>query len=141
MNIDDKLSEVFDLEPIQYKELSPRQTDIVPQGKQEEYIDNDYEHVRFNMRELLATGKDALLDALEVAKQSEHPRAYEVVGTLMKQLADMNQQLLDVHQQKQKLSGTEKKEKEQPNQVTNNAIFVGSTNDLATMIKNMNKGE
>lgn len=111
MNIDDKLSEVFDLEPIQYKELSPRQTDIVPQGKQEEYIDNDYEHVRFNMRELLVTGKDALLDALEVAKQSEHPRAYEVVGTLMKQLADMNQQLLDVHQQKQKLSGTEKKKK------------------------------
>ena len=45
---------------------------------------------------------------IEVAKNSEHPRSYEVVGTLMKQLSDMNQQLLDVHQQKQKLSGTEK---------------------------------
>lgn len=139
MNIDDKLSEVFDLEPVEYKNIVPKQNDIVPHDTQEEYIDNDYEHVRFNMRELLAMGKDALLDALEVAKQSEHPRAYEVVGALMKQLADMNQQLLDVHQQKQKLSGIEKKE--QPNQVTNNAIFVGSTNELATMIKNMHKGE
>lgn len=135
MNIDDKLSEVFDLEPVEYKNIVPKQSDIVPHDTQEEYIDNDYEHVRFNMRELLAMGKDALLEALEVAKQSEHPRAYEVVGALMKQLADMNQQLLDVHQQKQKLSGIEKKE--QPNQVTNNAIFVGSTNELATMIKNM----
>ena len=139
MNIDDKLSEVFDLEPVEYKNIVPKQNDIVPHDTQEEYIDNDYEHVRFNMRELLAMGKDALLDALEVAKQSEHPRAYEVVGALMKQLADMNQQLLDVHHQKQKLSGIEKKE--QPNQVTNNAIFVGSTNELATMIKNMHKGE
>lgn len=142
MGMNDKLSEVFDLEPIEYKNVVPKQNDIVPVGKHEEFIDDDYEHVRFNMRELLTTGKDALLDALEVAKQSEHPRAYEVVGTLMKQLADMNQQLLDVHSQKQKLSGTEKR-KEEPSatQVTNNAIFVGSTNDLANMIKNMKSGE
>lgn len=143
MNIDDKLSEVFDLEPTEYKSIAPRQSDIVPKDKQEEFIDDDYEHVRFNMRDLLNTGRDALQDALEVAKQSEHPRAYEVVGTLMKQLADMNQQLLDVHQQKQKLSGTEKK-KDEPtgNSVTNNnAIFVGSTNDLAKMIQNMNTKE
>lgn len=142
MNIDDKLSEVFDLEPIEYTQLRPSQVDIIPQDKQEEFIDNDYEHVRFNMRELLLTGRDALLDALELAKQSEHPRAYEVVGTLMKQLADMNQQLLDVHSQKQKLSGTEKVKTEDTKQITNNnAIFVGSTNELAKMIQNMNTGE
>ena len=143
MKMNDKLSEIFDLEPIEYKSIAPKQTDIIPNdSNHEEFINDDYEHVRFNMRELLNTGKDALLDALEVAKQSEHPRAYEVVGTLMKQLADMNQQLLDVHQQKQKLSGLNVKEKQQSNQVTNNnAIFVGSTNDLASMIKNMNIGE
>jgi hypothetical protein len=143
MKMDDKLSEVFDLEPIEYTQISPRMDDIVPtpKGTQEQYIENDFDHVRGNIKELLSTGRSALYDMIEVAKQSEHPRAYEVVGTLMKQLADMNQQLLDAHSQKQKLSGTEKKKEEPASQVTNNAIFVGSTNDLATMIHNMHKGE
>jgi hypothetical protein len=143
MKMDDKLSEVFDLEPIEYTQISPRMDDIVPtpKGTQEQYIENDFDHVRGNIKELLSTGRSALYDMIEVAKQSEHPRAYEVVGSLMKQLADMNQQLLDAHSQKQKLSGTEKKKEEPASQVTNNAIFVGSTNDLATMIHNMHKGE
>jgi len=141
MNIDDKLSEVFDLEPIDYKGLRQRTAVIGIQDKQAEFINNDYEHVRFNMRELLVTGKDALCDALEVAKQSESPRAYEVVSTLMKQLSDINAQLLDVHEKHQKITGVSKQQKEQPNQVTNNAIFVGSTNELASMIKNMKTGE
>jgi hypothetical protein len=143
MNIDDKLSEVFDLERIEYKQISPQRDDIVPAvvERKDEYIENDFDHVRGNIKELLSTGKSALYDMIEVAKQSEHPRSYEVVGTLMKQLADMNQQLLDVHQQKQKITGTEKKEEKSSQITNNNAIFVGSTNDLATMIKNMNKGE
>ena len=141
MKIDETLSEVFDLEPIEYKQLKPSVTDLVPDETEEKYIDNDYASVRQNMRELLIHGETALLDALEVAKQSENPRAYEVVGTLIKQLADINQQLLDIHQQKQKLSGIDKK-KEDTKQVTNNnAIFVGSTNDLAKMIQKMNSGE
>ena len=95
---------------------------------------------RSNLRELLTTGKAALEHALEVAKSSEHPRAFEVVGNLMKQLADVNQQLMDIHQQKQKLDGP-KEVKKTGDRVTNNAIFVGSTNELSKMIKNMNKGE
>jgi hypothetical protein len=143
MKMNDKLSEVFDLENIEYTNIIPRIDDIVPtpKGTQDEYIENDFDHVRGNIKELLSTGRSALYDMIEVAKQSEHPRAYEVVGTLMKQVADMNQQLLDVHAQKQKLSGTGKKKEEPASQVTNNAIFVGSTNDLATMIHNMHKGE
>ena len=127
MNIDDKLSQVFDLEPIEYKEIAARSDDIVPvkTGTQEEQIENDFDHVRGNIRELLSTGRSALYDMIEVAKNSEHPRSYEVVGTLMKQLSDMNQQLLDVHQQKQKLSGTEKKKDEPSNQVTNNNAKIG----------------
>ena len=77
-------------------------------------------------------------DPLEVAKQSEHPRAFEVVGNLMKQLADVNQQLLDIHLQKQKLDAPKKGVGDK---VTNNAIFVGSTAELNKLIKNMNKGE
>ena len=143
MKMDDKLSEIFELEPMEVKKIAPRSTDIVVSDEPvDKHIENDYDYVRTNMRDLLATGSDALLDALEVAKQSENPRAYEVVGSLMKNLADMNQQLLDVHQQKQKLTGMEKVKEDQSKQITNNnAIFVGSTSELAKMIQNMNNGE
>lgn len=142
MKIDDNLANIFDLEPTEYREIVPNpKTDIVISNNKEEIVDNDYANARDNLYSLLNVGKDALEDALEVAKQSENPRAYEVVGNMLKQLADMNQQLLDLHQQKQKLDSPNKKEKDAPQQVTNNAIFVGSTNDLSKLISDMNKGE
>jgi len=81
------------------------------------------------------------MHALEVAKASEHPRAFEVVGNLMKQLSDVNAQLLDLHEKKQKLDLPAAKKEEASKQVTNNnAIFVGSTAELNKMLQNMNKG-
>jgi hypothetical protein len=85
-------------------------------------------------------GEDALMGALEVAKASEHPRAFEVVGTLMKQLADVNQQLLDLHRQKAKLDEPVKGVGGGKQVTNNNAIFVGSTTELNKMISNMQKG-
>jgi hypothetical protein len=142
MKIDDRLSEVFDLPTITKTsaegEVVDASTGEIIQST-EDKIEDDYEHSRNNLRELLITGQNALMHSLEVAKQSEHPRAFEVVGNLMKQLADVNQQLLDLHQQKQKLDAPKKAEAAKS--VTNNAIFVGSTSELAKMIQNMNKGE
>lgn len=137
MKIDDTLSEVFNTTP-QQKELevidsSTGEIIKTPEGK----IENDYDTARDNLRELLITGQNALMHALEVAKQSEHPRAFEVVGNLMKQLADVNQQLMDLHQQKAKLDAPKKG----ADKVTNNAIFVGSTAELSKMLGKMNKGE
>jgi len=140
MKIDDRLSEVFDT-PIITKtsvegEVIDATTGEIIQSS-ESKIESDYDTTRSNLRSLLTTGQDALVQALEVAKQSEHPRAFEVVGNLMKQLADVNQQLMDLHQQKAKLDAPKNKD----TKVTNNAIFVGSTSELAKMIQNMNKGE
>jgi hypothetical protein len=139
MKIDDSLSEVFDTPLIVKKEaevIDASTGEIVLNN--EEKIEDDYDHARTNLRQLLLDGQKALSTALSVAQSSEHPRAIEVVGNLMKQLADINQQLLDLHQQKQKLDGP----KDAPSKsVTNNSIFVGSTNDLAKMIQNMKKGE
>ena len=137
MKIDDTLSEVFNTIP-QQKELevidnTTGEVIKTSEGK----IETDYETTRANLRELLITGQNALYHALEVAKQSEHPRAFEVVGNLMKQLADVNQQLLDIHLQKQKLDAPKKG----TDKVTNNAIFVGSTAELNKLINKMNKGE
>jgi hypothetical protein len=138
MKIDDNLSSVFDVAPSNVTDVVTKDGELVVPSNSK--IEDDYDAARGNLRELLTSGKAALQHALEVAKQSEHPRAFEVVGNLMKQLADVNQQLMDIHQQKKKLDTPEKGEASK--QVTNNnAIFVGSTAELNKMIKNMTKGE
>ena len=137
MKIDDNLNAIFDLEPINYKEVKEVKPTPNISSNTGKVIEDDYVNVRDNLYDLMETGREALLEMLEVAKQSEHPRAYEVVGNIMKQLADMNQQLLDIHQQKQKLDVPNKKE-QTGNVTTNNAIFVGSTNDLSKFLNNMN---
>jgi predicted house-cleaning noncanonical NTP pyrophosphatase (MazG superfamily) len=139
MKIDDRLSEIFDTEPMSSKtEIITADGEIISPA--DDKVESDYNKSRDNLHDLLLKGQDALNHALEVAKQSEHPRAFEVVGNLIKQLADVNQQLMDIHQQKQKLDAPGKAEASK--QVTNNnAIFVGSTSELAKMIKNMNKGD
>ena len=138
MNTNESLSQVFDVEPIKTKtEVITKDGEIITEPN--EKIEADYDVARNNLRELLTNGQAALMHALEVAKQSEHPRAFEVVGNLMKQLADVNQQLLDIHQQKAKLDAPNKEEKSKV--TNNNAIFVGSTAELNKMIKNMTKGE
>ena len=137
MKIDDSLSEVFEVKTMTPTEVIDKDGVIVSQSNNK--IEDDYEVTRNNLRILLQQGQEALQKSLDVAMQSEHPRAFEVVGNLMKQLADINQQLLDLHQQKQKLDEPSKAEKAK--QVTNNAIFVGSTAELNKLIKNMSKGE
>jgi hypothetical protein len=102
-------------------------------------IQDDFDVTRGNLRILLQQGQEALQKSLDVAMQSEHPRAFEVVGNLMKQLADINQQLLDLHQQKQKLDTP--KEGSRKEVTNNNVIFTGSTAELNKLIKNMSKGE
>jgi len=139
MNIDESLSKTFGLEPTPKQEVLPAVVDSEHVIHTSDKIEDDYEVTRSNLRELLLKGKEALEASLTVAKQSEHPRAFEVVGGLMKQLADINQQLMDIHQQKKKLE--EPSKKESTRNTTNNAIFVGSTAELSKMISNMNKGE
>jgi hypothetical protein len=138
MRIDDSLSEVFDVQTLPKTEVITQDGEIISIASQK--IESDYDTTRNNLRILLQQGQEALQKSLDVAMQSEHPRAFEVVGNLMKQLAEVNQQLMDLHQQKQKLDEPSKAEKAK--QVTNNnAIFVGSTAELNKLIKNMAKGE
>lgn len=139
MRTDDNLSEVFDVQTIPKAEVITQDGEIISTGGNNK-VEDDFDTSRNNLRILLQQGQEALQKSLDVAMQSEHPRAFEVVGNLMKQLADINQQLLDLHQQKQKLDEPSKAEKAK--QVTNNnAIFVGSTAELNKLIKNMSKGE
>jgi hypothetical protein len=139
MKIDDNLSEVFNMAPIEKVtgELVIDEDGVIIEA-QEQKIESDYDKARSNLHGLLTQGQEALNHALLVAKASEHPRAFEVVGNLMKQIADINNQLMVLHQQKTKL---DEPTKESAKSVTNNAIFVGSTSELNKMIEKMTKGE
>ena len=146
MKIDNNLSQVFDIEPVKEGEIIMRTGEVVlPQtDKQSEKIEHDYDKTRSNLHGLLQTGEEALMHALEVAKSSEHPRAFEVVGNLIKQLSDINSQLLELHKQKQKLdTPIPSKDGGDPAKTVtnNNAIFVGSTSELNKMIQKLNSGE
>ena len=134
MNIDDKLSQVFDVTPITNQQIIT----TTPVRQINHALDDDFETTRSNLHSLLTQGQDALFHALEVAKQSEHPRAFEVVGGLVKHLSDVNAQLLDLHKKKQTI---ESPTKEDSKTVTNNAIFVGSTSELSKMLNDIRKGK
>ena len=140
------LDEVFDLEPTPGTRMTPeiitQQGDVIvpEQGNTEKNIDYDYEKTRANLHSLLQQGQDALYHALEIAKQAETPRHFEVVSNMIKNLADVNYQLLDLSDKRKKMSPVTKQQESSPQQVTNNAIFVGSTADLNKMLQNM-RGE
>ena len=101
--------------------------------REKPYSEEQYFKSQDEMYELFKDFPEVLTNTLEIAKQSEHPRAFEVVGNLMKQQADINQQLLDLHQQKQKLEG----KKEKAPGVQNNSIYVGSTKELNKFLHDM----
>jgi len=96
--------------------------------------DNDFEYSRQIYHDLLAKGSSALEDMMEVARATEHPRAFEVLSNMMKNMGDINGSLLDLHKKKKDF---DKKDTpaELHNQTTNN-LFIGSTSDLQRMLLN-----
>lgn len=142
--IDDKLSEVFNIEKIKVSEPTEPYTNlevINPKevlNEKENTIANDFNTSRANLHNLLIKGEEALKHSLEIAKQSEHPRAFEVVGNMIKQLADVNQQLLALHKQQADVGRVQNTKEAK---TVNNNVFIGSTNELNKIIKNYKETE
>jgi hypothetical protein len=97
----------------------------------EDDIDNDYKYQRENFYNLVERGTDAIDGILELAKEGEHPRAYEVAGNLIKQVAEVAEKLGDLQEKMRKLKEVPDRA---PRNVTN-ALFVGSTAELQKMLK------
>ena len=95
-------------------------------------ITKDYEYTRGNLYSIIEKGQEAINGILELAQESEMPRAYEVAGQLIKSVSDATDKLMDLQK---KLKDVNAEEKTGPTNVTNNALFVGSTADLAKLIK------
>jgi hypothetical protein len=98
--------------------------------KEEKGLDKDFEYAKDNIKLLISNGTDAIEEILKVAKAGDSPRAYEVVSQLLKTVADMNKDLLDLHQKAKAV----KKETVSVKNTTNNSIYVGSTSELQDLI-------
>jgi hypothetical protein len=114
------------------KMSQPEQELIIPPIKSTDMdIDDDYKYQRDNFYNLVEKGSTAIDGILELAKEGEHPRAYEVAGNLIKQVAEVAEKLGDLQEKMRKL-------KEVPNNApknVTNALFVGSTAELQKMLK------
>merc|ERR1711991_62210 len=99
-------------------------------------IEKDYKYTRGQLYSIIEKGQEAINGILELAQESEMPRAYEVAGQLIKSVSDATDKLMDLQK---KLKDVNKEEEKGPSSVTNNALFVGSTADLQKMLKKVNK--
>lgn len=107
--------------------------EVVHAESAETNIDDDFATARSNLHQIIHKGNDALEEALLVAKTSEHPRAFEVVGQLIKTLVDANKDLLDIQKKLKDLKKTDDEKVPQSVQAQN-AIFVGNAAELQQLI-------
>lgn len=124
---DDPIGEFLDLDPIK-RDISTAREIVKKSG-----LDNDFEYSRGNLYQVIEQGSHALTELLEVAQQSQHPRSFEVVATLVRTLTDANMTLLELNKKKQDIE-IDRDGGKGPSSVTQN-LFVGSTGDLAKLIK------
>tara|TARA_B100000242_G_scaffold292227_1_gene267187 strand:+ start:403 stop:789 length:387 start_codon:yes stop_codon:yes gene_type:complete len=100
---------------------------------EEKNVDNDYKYSRDTYYELVEKGKESLELMIEVARESEHPRAFEVLSGMIKNISDVNDRLMDLNKKKKDL---DKKEEIKNIANTTNNLFVGSTAELQKILKN-----
>ena len=103
-----------------------------PDRLKKDDIEKDYEYTRGNLYSIIEKGQEAINGILELAQESEMPRAYEVAGQLIKSVSDATDKLMDLQK---KLKDVEEETKQKGPSTVNNALFVGSTAELAKMIK------
>ena len=123
---DDRIAQTLDLAPL----VTP--PPVVQRFEDDQVVD-DFEYARKNLRDAIEQGQSALADIVSVAGMSQHPRAYEVVATLLKTVADANKDLLELQKRKKDLTGIGPA----PTTVNNN-LFVGSTAELLKALKSNN---
>ena len=129
-NFDD-LNETFNVsDDIVKAEVVKKELDVVKSNSDD--VKKDYEYTRGNLYSIIEKGQEALNGVLELAQESEMPRAYEVAGQLIKNVADATDKLLDLQK---KLKDVEEEKQAKGPSTVNNALFVGSTADLAKMLK------
>ena len=134
LRIDKELGVIDKIVP----KIIPDNSEIVPYKTESgDDIEKDYQYQRENFYNLVEKGSSAIDGILELAKESEHPRTYEVAGNLIKQVAEVTEKLGDLQEKMRRLKEVPSNA---PKSVTN-ALFIGSTKELQTMLKDKLKDE
>ena len=131
--VEDKLNEILDITDKTIVETESKP--VIPRPNEQEDITSDYKYSRENLYNLVERGQDAIDGILTLAKETEHPRTYEVAGQLIKNVGAVTEKLLQLQEKMKKLGEETKKV---PNKVENN-LFVGSTAELQKLIKKNGK--
>ena len=129
--MNEKLSEIFDVEPIPLE--TPETKSEVVEVVSDNPVESDTEIARQNIKELIQKGHRAVDELALVARDSQHPRAYEVMATLIKNMSDLNKDLLELQKRKKDLMVTSQNKAGDVN--VEKALFVGSTAELMKLLK------
>ena len=135
-----KTKDIIDeaLGAVELAKSEPKERKVIPRPQENnEDIENDYKYQRENFYNLVERGTDAIDGILEIARESEHPRTYEVAGNLIKQVAEVTEKLGELQEKMKRL-------KEVPNNApknVTNALYVGSTAELQKMLKGKKNGQ
>ena len=125
--LEKNLSEIFDIEPTE------KQIEDVPVViSTNNDVETDFNIARTNINSLLQKGNTAVDNLLNVAKETEHPRAYEVAANLIKTLADLNKDLLDIQKKRKELNNNQPTSEKT---VIDKAVFIGSTAEMVKLIR------
>ena len=140
--IDDKLDELLDINNEAEEVVKETNKQIVPRDQNGRFTERkdeqqvDYKYTRNTLYGLVERGQDAIEGILDLAKESEHPRTYEVAGQLIKTVSETSEKLLQIQKMMDHLEDDRPK-----NQTTNQNLFVGSTAELQKLLKNNAKTE
>ena len=137
--VDDKLNDIFDVQGKIVEQVLPAIVEQQPKDTNDGVpndasIDADYEYARENLKLFIEQGKVAMENIIFLAKEGESPRAYEVVGQLIKTLSDTNKDLLDLGKKVKDLKSKRDDTPQPSSQHITNALFVGSTAELQKLI-------
>ena len=128
----DSLNDTFNTDSVEVNAITKEDKTKSNIQKLTDDVSKDYDYTRGNLYSLIEKGQEAINGIMELAGESASPRAYEVAGQLIKSVADTTDKLADLHKKIKEID--EDKPKTQ-NNVTNNALFVGSTSELSKMLK------
>ena len=130
----DKISDSLNTET-DIVDITPKESEVVPIVTDEriEQAKKDYEYTRGNLYSLIEKGQESLNGIMDLAQESDSPRAYEVAGQIIKSVADTTDKLIDLQKKMKELN---KEEDSGPKSITNNSLFVGSTAELSKFLKN-----
>lgn len=136
-DVDEKLSDALGIEA----EIIPIDAEIVAKDittiEDSNIVNDDYEYARENLKNIISTGQNAIDGIMILAKEGESPRAYEVVGQLIKNVVDANKDLLELQKKVNEIENGKNNSSRTTKNITNNALFVGTSKDLQSLLKDM----